>query len=50
MCIVFEWIEDRKSETRTSEAREREVTTFKARKTQELPEELIQTWAEGGDS
>lgn len=50
MCIVFEWIEDRKSEMRTSEAREREVTTFKARKTQELPEELIQTWAEGGDS
>lgn len=35
---------------RTWKTREREATTFKAKKTQELPGELIQTWVEGHGS
>lgn len=50
MFVVFEWIEDGKGEMRAWETREREGTTFKAKKPQELPGELIQMWVEGGGS
>lgn len=49
-CPIFECIEDREGEVRICETREREVTAFKVKKTQELPGELMQTGAEGGGS